>query len=88
MATIAVTELVSTVSLMIRVTMSLLASAPELLCKSYIAILSAGVGKEKKGGQTKMIIAAAMRVSANALPPNHNATQKDNVRIRDRFWSF
>ena len=48
MATIAVTELVSTVSLMIRVTMSLLASAPELLCKSYIAMLSVGVGGEEE----------------------------------------
>ena len=50
MATIAVTELVSTVSLMMRVTMSLLASAPELLCKSYIAILSVGVGGEVEEG--------------------------------------
>ena len=48
MATIAVTELVSTVSLMMRVTMSLLASAPELLCKSYIAMLSVGVGVEEE----------------------------------------
>ena len=48
MATIAVTELVSTVSLMMRVTMSLLASAPELRCKSYIAMFSVGVGDEEE----------------------------------------
>ena len=48
MATIAVTELVSTVSLMIRVTMSLLASAPELRCKSCIAMLNVGVGGEEE----------------------------------------
>lgn len=34
-----------------------------------------------------MIMAAAMRVSANALPPNHNATQTDNVFILDKSWS-